>query len=126
MDEWKRDGATEDSLRQHLETWVIGPPSDSLEARLRRAFRAETADRRRPWHWWLRGSVSMPMPLLLGLVATCVLTTALALRCRDAPPPVSAQPPQTESRASTRSVSLVGFEPVPEPKLTVFRPGERP
>jgi hypothetical protein len=128
MDERNPDEAPDESLKGVLENWTIGSPSDALEARLRETFRKAAGKKPRPWPGWLGASVRVPVPVLVGLVFASLVSAAFAIlnRAPVAPPTAERPSPQTTRGPGERSVSLLGFEPVTEPKLTVLGPGARP
>ena len=127
MDERNPDEAPDEALKKALESWTIGSPSDALEARVRESFRSVERRRARAlWRRWLGASVRVPVPVLAGLVVACLISAAFAIRGRAPLALPTAERPQTSASPGERSVSLVGFEPVREPKLTVLRPGEQP
>jgi hypothetical protein len=122
MDERNPDGGPDDALKKVLEAWTIGSPSGALEARLRQSFRRAGEKGLGPWPRWLGASVRVPLPVLVGLVVACLASAAFAIRSRAplALPTAEKPLPQTTRGPHPLSVSLVGFEPVPEPKLTVL------
>jgi hypothetical protein len=128
MDERNPDEAPDEALRKLLESWKIGPPRDALEARLRQTFRRAAGKRIGHWPRWLGASVPVPVPLLVGLVVACLVSAALAILGRPSLEPATAERPLPHATRGTGegSVSLVGFEPVPEPRLTVLSRGEQP
>jgi len=129
MDERHPDEPPDESLKSLLDRWVLGTPSDALEAHLRRSFRSKArAKRHRPWRRWLGESVRVPVPLLLALVTACIVSTILAVggRASRSTGTVERALPKTLPDPATRTASLVGFEPVPKPKLTVLPRVEGP
>jgi len=130
MDERPPDEPSEESLKRLLESWTVGSPSEALEARLRQTFEAETRQKRGRWRRWFGATVQVPVPILVGLVVACLVSAAFAVAGRAPFPTAVTQqpspPPPTARGPVDRNASLVGFEPVPEPRVTVFRPGERP
>jgi hypothetical protein len=111
----------DEPLRKILQGWSIGSPGPGLEARLRNSFRERPG--RTVWGRFFASTVRVPVPLLAALVLACAIFLGLALR-RQPLPPASAGP--SEGRGSTARASLVGFEPVLEPKLIVLEQGEEP
>jgi hypothetical protein len=127
MDDRSPNGGDE-ALKKVLETWTIGSPSGALEARLRQSFRRVGEKGLEPWPRWLGTPVRVPLPVLVGLVVACLFSATFAILGRaPLPLPTADRPlPQTIMGPQQQNVSLVGFEPVREPKLIVHSRVDEP
>jgi hypothetical protein len=100
----------DDELARLLRAWKDPEPAPHLEARAVETWRTERAASRPSWRRVLKTSVRVPVPLLAALVLIWLVSVGLNLR---------AAPARPSAGTADRNAGLLGFEPLPAPRLLV-------